>query len=113
MQSGDELLSGLLEAIRAEADCISSAEVEVQEVDRVKNKRRTSLAVEGEAPYYRLTQLMEDMEYRGAPRTVEQMLADVDAVTVGTVRDYFHDFPVNADGHLISVGPRRWPEVQA
>ena len=103
----------LLEAIRAEARCICSACVEVQEVDRVKNKRRTSLAVEGEAPYYRLTQLMEDMEYRGAPRTVEQMLAEVDAVTVGTVRDYFQDFPVNADGHLISVGPRHWPEVEA
>jgi predicted Zn-dependent peptidase len=102
----------LLEAIKIEADRICTQRVEVQEVDRVKNKRRTSLAVEGEAPYYRLTQLMEDMEYRGAPRTVEQMLAEVDAITVDAVRDYFGEFPVNTDGHLTSVGPRRWPEVR-
>jgi predicted Zn-dependent peptidase len=84
--------------------------VQPHEVQRVKNKRRTSLAVESEAPYHRLTQLMDDMEYRGAPRTVEQMLSEVDAVTADTVCEYLQTCPIDVDGHLASVGPRSWPQ---
>ncbi|MGD2109495.1 MAG: pitrilysin family protein [Phycisphaerae bacterium] len=103
----------LLEAIRAEADRICTEGVDESEVTRVKNKRRTALAMEGEVPYHRLTQLMDDMEYRGAPRTVEQMLADVERITAGSIRDYFAEFPVNGRGHLSSVGPRNWPQQAA
>ena len=79
------------------------------EVERVKNKRRTSLAVEAEAPYYRLTQLMDDMEDHGAPRTIEETLAEVDAVSADTIHDYLQACPINIPGHLTSVGPRNWP----
>lgn len=101
----------LLEAIRAEAKRICVERVEEHEVDRVKNRRRTSLAAESEAPYHRLTQLMDDMEHRGYPRTVDQMLAEVDAITADTIHEYFQRYPISAAGHLASVGPRRWPEV--
>ncbi len=77
----------------------------------MKNRRRTGLAIESEAPYYRLSQLMDDMEYRGEPRTVKQMLAEVDAVSADTIRDYFAEYPIDVEGHLASVGPRRWPEL--
>ena len=100
----------LVDAMRQEADLLHRDGVKPAELQRVKNKRRTRLAVESEVPYHRLTQLMEDMEYFGAPRTVEQMLADVDAVSADTVRAYLEEFPLNADGHLVSVGPRHWPE---
>jgi len=99
----------LCDAMRREADRVCSQPVEPHEVARVKTRRRTSLAVESEAPYYRLTQIMDDMDYRGAPRTVEEMLAEVDAITVDTVHDYLEEFPINAGGHLASVGPRFWP----
>ncbi len=99
----------LVEAIRAEAKRICREPVARHEVDRVKNKRRTSLAVEGEAPYYRLTQLMDDMEYYGKPRTVEQMLAEVDAVSVDSIAEFFAACPIDGEGHLTSVGPREWP----
>jgi predicted Zn-dependent peptidase len=99
----------LVEAIRAEAKRICRERVERHEVDRVKNKRRTSLAIEGEAPYYRLTQLMDDMEYYGEPRTVEQMLAEVDAVSADTIAQYFAACPIDVAGYLTSVGPRAWP----
>ena len=101
----------LLQAMRAEAKRISAERVQQHEVDRVKNRRRTMLALESEAPYHRLTQIMDDVEYRGAPRTVEQMLADVDAITIDTIHEYFERHPINIEGHLASVGPRRWPEV--
>ena len=100
----------LLDAMRSEADRICRQRVEPHEVDRVRNKRRTSLAVEAEAPYYRLVQLMDDLEYYGGPRTVEQMLAEVDAITVDTVYEYLEACPINVGGHLTSVGPRHWPE---
>ncbi len=97
-------------AIRKESEAIGRELVQPHEVERVKNRRRTSLAVESEAPFSRLTQIMDDMEHRGYPRTVEQMLADVDAVTAESIRDYLARYPINVEGHLASVGPRRWPE---
>ena len=101
----------LLEAIRSEAKLICSEPVKVDEVDHVKNRRRTTLAVESESPYHRLTQLMDDMAYRGAPRTVQLMLADVDAVSANTIQDYFSRYPIVGDGHLASAGPRLWPDT--
>jgi predicted Zn-dependent peptidase len=100
----------LVDAMRREAKLVCSDRVQEHEVERVKNRRRTGLALESEAPYHRLTHLMDDMEYRGAPRTVDQMLADVDAVSVDTILEYFQRFPISAGGHLASVGPRRWPD---
>lgn len=105
-----ERVEPLVEAIRTEAKRICRERVGQHEVDRVKNKRRTSLAIEGEAPYYRLTQLMDDMEYYGEPRTVEQMLAEVDAVSAETIAEYFAACPMDVEGHLTSVGPRSWPK---
>ncbi len=104
-----ENVGALVDAMRAEADRICGEGVTEEELMRVKSKRRTALAVESEAPYYRLGQLMDDMEYHGAPRTVEQMLAEVDAITVDSVRDYLSMTPLNVEGHLTSVGPRHWP----
>ena len=101
----------VLAAIRTEAKRMCEERVSKHEVDRVKNKRRTSLAVEAEAPYYRLTQLMDDMEDYGTPRTIEETLADVDAVSMDTIHDYLQACPINIPGHLTSVGPRNWPEV--
>ncbi|MCO6437390.1 MAG: insulinase family protein [Phycisphaerae bacterium] len=101
----------LVEAIRSEARRIHEKGVTRQEVERVKNRRRTSVAVEGEVPYHRLTQLMDDIEYRGKPRTVDQILAEVDAVSAESIAAYLEAFPIQGEGHLASVGPRNWPVV--
>ena len=97
--------------MRSEADRICTQRVQPEEVERVKNKRRTSLAIESEVPYHRLTELMDDVEYRGAPRTVKQMLSEVEAVTVDTIQEYFQEFPINVNGHLTSVGPQCTPDA--
>jgi hypothetical protein len=52
---------------------------------------------------------MDDMEYHGAPRTIEQTLADVDAVTADSIYEYFQAHPINVEHHIASVGPRDWP----
>ncbi len=104
-----ENAEALVNAMKEEAKLISEQRVQEHEVDRVKIKRRTSLAVEVEVPYHRLTQIMDDMEFRGSPRTVDQTLADVDAVTADSIHDYLQAFPIRGEGHLTSVGPRNWP----
>ena len=106
-----ENAEALVDAMRKDADAICTTLVDDEEVQRVKNKRRTGLAIEAETPYHRLTQLMDDLESHGRPRTVDERLAEIDAITVETIRTYFEAFPINNEGHLTSVGPRRWPEA--
>ncbi|MCK4659604.1 MAG: insulinase family protein [Phycisphaerae bacterium] len=101
----------LVEAMRSEAAGICRQPVKEHEIDRVKNRRRTSLAVEGESPYYRLAQVMDDVDYRGQPRTVEERLALVEQVSHNSIRECFERFPIDGEGHLVSVGPRSWPEL--
>lgn len=98
----------LTEAMHREALTLVRDGATEEEVQRVKNRRRTSLAVEAESPYYRLGQLLDDIEYRGEPRTVEQRLAEVDAVTPRLIADCLGRYPITNGGHFISVGPRGW-----
>ncbi len=106
-----EQAEGALQALRTEARILCEGRVLDAEVERVKNKRRTTLAIEAEAPYYRLTQLIDDMEYHGRPRTVEESLAEVDAVTADSIQDYVQRCPLTVEAHLTSVGPRKFPDT--
>ncbi len=98
----------LVDAMHAEAVRMTREGVTDAEVQRVKNRRRTSLALESEAPYYRLGQLLDDIDYRNGPRTVEQRLAEVDAITPKSIAEYLEQYPITEGGHFISVGPRDW-----
>jgi predicted Zn-dependent peptidase len=101
----------LLAALRHEARQLTADGAEPREIQRVKNLRRTSLAMESEAPFYRLGQLIDDLEYYGRPRPAAERMAAVDAVSAETIREYLRQFPITGEGFLVSVGPRRWPEV--
>ncbi len=101
----------LAEAMQREADAVTASGVTDAEVQRVRNKRRTSLAAEAEAPYYRLSQLVEDIDYIGRPRTVEERLDRVNRVTADSIARYLQRFPITGNGYFISVGPRDWPPV--
>lgn len=99
----------LVDAIRREIDAMTVDGVREEELQRVKNRRRTALAGEAEAPYHRLMQLAHDIDMFGRPRTVEERLAAVDAVTIDRIRDYLQYWPLNQKSFLVSVGPRAWP----
>ena len=101
----------LAEALEREAAAITQDGVQEHEVQRVRNRRRTSLAVEAEAPYYRLAQLMDDVDVHGHPKTVDERLAQVDAVSVASVNEYLAQYPITGDRYFVSVGPRDWPTV--
>ncbi len=101
----------VLEAMRQEARTLVEQGPEPKEVQRVKNLRRTSLAVEAEAPFYRLGQIADDVEYHGQPRSAEARLAEVERVSHDSIRAYLQQFPITGEGLLVSVGPRAWPEA--
>lgn len=109
-QTDPDGVDKLVEAMRHEASEISRSRVSDREVQRVKNKRRTSLAVEGESPYHRIVQIMDDVDYRGTPRTVDERLAAVDAVSAGSIAEFLERYPIDRGGHVMSVGPRDWSE---
>jgi predicted Zn-dependent peptidase len=101
----------LLAAIRKELARISNEGVTSDEVQRVKNRTRTGLATEAEAPYYRLMQLAGDIDVLGRPRTVSERLAEIDKVTPQRIHDCLRKWPVTTDEILVSLGPRDWPTV--
>lgn len=109
-QTDPEGVDKLVEAMRHEAREISSTRVSDREVQRVKNKRRTSLAVEGESPYHRIVQIMDDVDYRGTPRTVDERLAAVDAVNADSIAEFLNRYPIDRDGYVMSIGPNDWSE---
>lgn len=100
----------LVEAIKRELSVLAREGVTEDEVMRVRNRRRTALALEAEAPYHRLMQLAHDLDMFGVPRSVEQRLAELDAVTTDRVHDYLKRWPMDREHYLVSVGPRAWPE---
>ena len=106
-----ENAEALTEAMRREADKITRDGVTESELQLVKNKRRTGLAIEAEAAYHRLMQLAEDLCDYGRPRTVDERLADVEAVTLDRVTHYLTEWPVVGEGLFLSLGPRHWPEA--
>ncbi len=98
----------LLDAMRAEAAQLTQDGAEPRELQRVKNLRRTSIAIESEAPYFRLGQLADDADYRGRLRTVEERLEEVDAIDADALARYLERCPITDEGLIASVGPRAW-----
>ncbi len=102
----------LLAALQSEIKKVVSNGVKPDEVQRVKNRARTALATEAEAPYYRLMQLAGDVDVFGRPRTVAERLAAIERVTPERIRDYLQAWPMSDNGCLISLGPREWPAAK-
>lgn len=101
----------LAEALQREAARITADGIKPHEIARVRNRRRTSVALEAESPYYRLVQLMDDVDMHGRPRTVEERLARVDAVNAESIHAYLEQWPITGDSYCVSVGPRNWPPI--
>jgi hypothetical protein len=51
---------------------------------------------------------MDDVDIRGEPRTIDQRLAEVDAVSAETIAACLERHPIDGEGCFISVGPRDW-----
>ena len=105
-QRCEEMLAALTEQARE----ISEHGFTAAEVQRVKNRRRTHVALEGENPHTRLMQMVDDVETRDHVRTMDARLAAVESVTEKTIAGYLRRYPIASDGLLLSCGPRDWPD---
>jgi len=99
----------MLAALRQEARAICQEGPRPAEVRRVKNRRRTQLALETENPRTRLMQMVDDLETKGYVRTPAARLAAAEAVSEQTIMRYLWRCPIDGEGLLLSCGPRDWP----
>lgn len=99
----------MLAALRAQARSVSEGGFTRAEVQRVRNRRRMQVALEGENPRTRLMQMVNDLETRGHVRTMDARLAAVAAVSEKTIARYLRRYPITGEGLLLSCGPRDWP----
>ncbi len=100
----------MLAALRTEAQRVMRDGVTDEELARVKNRRRTQVALEAESPRTRMMQLIDDLEGYNRPRPAEERLAAIEAVTAPGIADCLANYPIDGEGLLLSVGPRQWPE---
>jgi len=96
-------------AMRREADRLMQGGVTEDELERVKIRSRTALATEAEAPYYRLNQMVSDIDDFDRPRSVVERMAAIDRVTTKSIAAYLAEWPISGDGFLCTVGPRECP----
>ena len=99
----------MLAALREQAYEVSRNGFTRVEVQRVRNRRRTQVALEGENPRTRLMQMIDDFETKDHVRTMDARLAAVEAISEKTITNYLHRHPIDTDGLLLSCGPRDWP----
>lgn len=99
----------MLAALRTQAAEVVAGGFRPDEVQRIRNQRRTQLALEGENPRTRLMQVIDDIETRGRPRPRADRMAAVEAVSAESIAEYLRRFPITGDGLLLSIGPRAWP----
>jgi len=96
-------------AMRREADKLMQNGVTEDELERVKIRSRTALATEAEAPYYRLNQMVSDIDDFDRPRSVIERMAAIEKVTTKSIGEYLAEWPINGKGFLCTVGPREQP----
>lgn len=99
----------MYEALRNEMRGALQEGFDERAIQRVKNQRRTQLALEAESPRTRLMQVIDDLEEHDYPKSVANRLADVEAVSSKSIARYFQEHPVDGAGMLLCCGPRRWP----
>lgn len=95
-------------ALRKEIDALRQDGVSKDEVQRVKNRQLTQLALESENPRTRLMQIIDDLEGHGYVRSSEARLAAVQQVTAKSISRYLERCPIDGDGLILSVGARTW-----
>ncbi|MCY3017949.1 MAG: pitrilysin family protein [Planctomycetota bacterium] len=78
-----------------------------EELQRAKNRARTSLVFLAETPFNRFRQLMQQWTMRRELLTAEEMLARINAVTLDGLHDLLGDYPLDTEGTTVGLGPLR------
>ena len=79
--------------------------IKPDELQRAKNRARTSLVFSAETPFNRFRQLMHQWSVRRELLTTEEMLARVDEVSVKDLYTLLAEFPIDTEGVMTGLGP--------
>ena len=90
--------------LRAEAAKLKKG-IRPEELQRAKNRARTSLVFLAEMPFNRFRQLMHQWSVRRELLTTEEMLARVDEVKLSDLHKLIEDFPLDKAEVSVSLGP--------
>ena len=79
--------------------------IKPEELQRAKNRARTSLVFSAETPFNRFRQLMHQWAVRRELLTTEEMLSRVEEVTLGHLHDLLEQYPLDTEGVMTGLGP--------
>ncbi len=94
----------VLSILRGEAAKLKKG-IKEEELQRAKNRARTSLVFHAETPFNRFRQLMHLWSMRRELLTTEEMLARVAEVTRADLYRLLDDYPLDTEGALVTLGP--------
>ncbi|MGD0092700.1 MAG: pitrilysin family protein [Planctomycetota bacterium] len=90
--------------LRAESARLKKG-IRPNELQRAKNRARTSLVFMAETPFHRFRQLMQQWHMHRELLTAEEMLARVNAVTLADLHDLLRRYPLDGEPAMIALGP--------
>ena len=90
--------------IRSESAKLGNG-IRPEELQRAKNRARTSLVFLSETPFNRFRQLMHQWQMRRELLTPEEMLARVDEVTLDELHELLRRYSMDSEAATVALGP--------
>lgn len=79
--------------------------VDPEALARVRIKAATSLGCSGENGLHRFSQIVGDLSTGTPLKTIDEQVADIEAVTPERVAEYLEAYPVDVEPTLVALGP--------
>ncbi len=101
-----EAAPDVLSLVRAEIQSIEADGVHEDELARAKAKLIGNVVLDGESTMRRMMNLPNSWLIDGRLKTIEEDIADIEAVTVEDVNRLFHNWPSAGRTVMLTMGPR-------
>ena len=94
----------MLEIVRREIDGLKEG-VDGEALARSRTKQATALVIGGEHGLRRFSQIVGSLSTETPLKTLEEELAEIDAVTPKRIAEYLERFPLQCEPALVALGP--------
>ncbi|MDA0748649.1 MAG: pitrilysin family protein [bacterium] len=94
----------VLDVMRTEMEMLRQG-VDAEALARARTKRATSLVTSGENGLRRFSQIVGSMSTGTPLKTLEEELAEIDAVTPERIAEYLEAYPLDGEPALVALGP--------
>ncbi len=97
-------VSRVLEIVRQEVDELKRG-VDGEALARARTKQATALVTGGEHGLRRFSQIVGSLSTGTPLKTLEEELAEIDAVTPGRIAEYLERYPLDGEPAVVALGP--------